>query len=676
MDQSVASSLPTTEGEQLFLAIADGGYLVAAGDGIVRECGADLAERVGVSVGSAVGRPVTELLPAWADGGDGFARALDGPDRDFAVATPGGAALRARVIPVPLTLGWEVTALLGDLGVRDTETWSVGSLRAQHGPAMDAILDSAQAEAGARLAGILVVVRPPDGEQLDREGIAERRARRATAALAELAAERDAAVAAVGAPAPPPASLPATAPDDALADLVEQARELRRRLDDAEAAAASAALERDRVRAQCDAALGALDSVSAELEDAHRERERLQAEYEEAAHHREALHADGDEAARARDALGAQLEAAETERDGLAGRLAEASAHAEALAARLVEATAHGEALQGELAQATQAHALVVDERDELLAARDTLLGERDALVAERDSLAGERGALAAERDGLVVDREALVAECEELAAERDGLLQERDTARAGAADAGQLVAELDQVRAAGTRLRAELDAVHAELTQVRAELEEERAARAEVEAALRGALDDLAAAGAERDAAARRVRELAEDAARVQSAATTIRTELGLDRPPAPQPVPATAAAAVPAAGSDPSVRPALPTAPGRAFAVVGPDGCFTRLDDAFCSLLGYRENDLRQAGWPSIIDSDNAREHRELARALRAGELAEAEVQTFYMHACGLLVGVGARVTPSPVPGLDIDHLLVEVDVTNAAAPAAHRP
>ncbi|MCW3017214.1 MAG: hypothetical protein JWO02_4306, partial [Solirubrobacterales bacterium] len=132
---------------------------------------------------------------------------------------------------------------------------------------------------------------------------------------------------------------------------------------------------------------------------------------------------------------------------------------------------------------------------------------------------------------------------------------------------------------------------------------------------------------------------------------ATAIRSELALDPP---------------VAGG----RVVLPSAPGHALAVVGPDGCFERLDDAFCELLGYREADLLKAGWPSIIDRDTAETHADLARRLRAGDLPMADVETIYMHACGLLVGVAARVTRSAIPGADTGHLLLDVELSDATA------
>jgi PAS domain S-box-containing protein len=106
----------------------------------------------------------------------------------------------------------------------------------------------------------------------------------------------------------------------------------------------------------------------------------------------------------------------------------------------------------------------------------------------------------------------------------------------------------------------------------------------------------------------------------------------------------------------------------PGQAVALIGLDGSFTRLDDAFCSLLGCREEDLRSARWPSIIDRENLAAHHEVARALRAGEIDSAYVETVYMHAQGLLVPIAGTVSMHRGGG-DADgaptHFLFRADV-----------
>jgi PAS domain S-box-containing protein len=136
--------------------------------------------------------------------------------------------------------------------------------------------------------------------------------------------------------------------------------------------------------------------------------------------------------------------------------------------------------------------------------------------------------------------------------------------------------------------------------------------------------------------------------------------------RSPWSRPAPVYAELAVPA-----EPRPDLPPAePGQAAALIALDGSFKRLDEAFCSLLGCREEDLRSARWPSIIDRDNLKAHQKLARALTAGEIESAEVETVYMHAQGLLVPIAGTVSMHRAdPGGEPTHFLFRADVSRTA-------
>ena len=137
----------------------------------------------------------------------------------------------------------------------------------------------------------------------------------------------------------------------------------------------------------------------------------------------------------------------------------------------------------------------------------------------------------------------------------------------------------------------------------------------------------------------------------------------VGARAPPRPPPRPPRRHRARPA-------RPELPAVgPGEAAALIALDGSFKRLDDAFCSLLGCREEDLRAARWPSIIDRENLQAHQEIARALKAGEIQSAEVETVYMHAQGLLVPIAGTISMHrPQPGGE-PHFLFRADVSRTA-------
>jgi PAS domain S-box-containing protein len=216
---------------------------------------------------------------------------------------------------------------------------------------------------------------------------------------------------------------------------------------------------------------------------------------------------------------------------------------------------------------------------------------------------------------------------------------------------------------------REEIDVLHRELEAVRSELQITRVAAEDVRA--------------EREHARVRANELLNEAERARAAAEAIRAEFAFDLPPSPPahatpqpfaagvpfaaPAPHATAAAQPEARDEADEpRPELPPCePGFAAALIGLDGRFERLDDAFSSLLGCREDELRAARWPSIIDRDNLTTHQEIARALRAGEIDSADVETIYMHAGGLLVPVEGTVAMCRDAAGEPTHFLFRADV-----------
>lgn len=532
--------------EQLLLGLADGSYVLSTPDGNVAECGAGVVALLGAPADKLAGRRTADVLLEGADAATlaAFDRVLhgEGPGADQTFSTTSAAgvtrALRLVVIAVPLALGWEFTSLLGELGSRDTGTWHPEALRLRHGRALEAIqgvCDSGtQPEPGARLAGILIVVRDAEAPPLTRADVARRMAEQreaARAAAAEKARRANAWADAL------------EGDGGGLEDLVEAARVLRERVEEAERESATAIADRDQALAQ----LAAAQAERAELQDARGESAVLQEHI---------------------SALGAELEAA-----------------------RLEVEVARGEHL-------------------ELEAAR------RELEVARGEHLAGA-------------------------VAERDALRE-----------------ELQRTQAQLREQTRELDSARQQLQTLRGELEHAREEIATTTAAAEGAR-------AERERERERAGELMNAAEAARAAADAIRAEFAFDTP---------AAAARPSNGGAPQAAAetvALPPAgPGEAVALIGLDGTFKRLDDAFCSLLGHRESELRSARWPSVIDRENLAAHTEIARALRAGEIHSAPVETVYMHAHGLLIPIAGTVTMHRAdPSGAATHFLFRADVRHTA-------
>jgi len=529
--------------EQVLLGLADGSYILSTPEGVVAECGVGIVALLGAPAETLVGRSTAETLTA---GADAETRAALGEllqagsagratPRVFRVATAAGVqrSLRFVVVAVPLTLGWEFTSLLSELGSRDAGIWHTEALGLRHGRALEAIervcVSGAQPDLGARLAGILIVVRDVDAPPLTRKDVDRRMAeqRAAARAAAAEAARRGGEV---------------TGRSTVIAGSQSQAAEL-------EVLAERAGVLRERV------------------EEVEREAAAAQAE---------------------RDEARARAQAAEAQARKL--WVIAAAARTEADAART----------EAERARADLATAL-----DDLQDARSESALTRGQLTVMRRELESADAALAG------VQRELDVAHEEELAGAQ---------------------AECDVLRAELATVHRDLDSVRAELTGVSGELER---TRAQLEATLAyeapAAAPSLSPAGAP---------------------------------PPASPPAP------------DPDPDPALelpPGAPGEALALIGLDGTFKRLDDAFCSLLGCSEEDLRAARWPSIIDRENVAAHEEIARALRAGEIDSAPVETVYMHAQGLLVPIAGTVSLHPAGGGAATHFLFRADVSRTSGPSS---
>ncbi len=671
-DRPRAPAPPDREIEQVLLGLADGSYVLSTPEGAIAECGVGVEGLLGARAELVLGRPTAQVLVAGADDAAvaAFERLLRGDDPGrpspaaFRTVTAGGAArsLSFVVVAVPLALGWEFTSLLGELGSRDAATWDPEALRLRHGRALEAIegvvRDGRQPDPNARLAGILVVVRDVDAPELTRADVERRMAEHraaARAAVADEARRRDRAAGRAG-PTPDPA---AAGEHPGLEDLVEGARVLRERLEEAEGDAAAAKAEREdaldrlaRAEAEVAAARAEADAARADAEGARADAEGARAEAQAVrAGHTEEASAQIQAARGETEAARRESELAQTEAEAARAELASERADAEALRAELASERAGAETLRGELQAARAAHT------ESAAAELAELRAEAGAARAELEARTGELR----ERDA---ELEARRAELEE----RDAELQARTAElRAGAEDLATQRSELARAHAVADELRGELAETVAALAGARAEL-------ATVHTELDATLAAADGARAEREQSRARAHELLREAERARAAADAIRAEFAFEDDP-----PETGAPAQPArapwtapASPPPAARPDLPAvAPGQAAALIALDGSFARLDDAFCSLLGCREEDLRAARWPSIIDRENLAAHQEIARALRAGEIESAEIETVYMHAQGLLVPLAGTISmhrADPAAGAPT-HFLFRADVSRTA-------
>jgi len=438
---------------------------------------------------------------------------------------------------------------------------------------------------------------------------------------------------------------------------------------DAAAQAEAAHAEAASARADAESARAEAQSARAEAQSAHADAERLRAELlatREAIHDERAAHSEsaGTELA----ALRAEAEAAHAEAEAFRAELT--TARAELGVVRGENALARGEA-SAVRAQLQGTHQDLHGAREQLDAARAELQARTSALHEKDAELQTLPSQLRQVRDAQLHTHAAELLERDEALHAARVYIDDHDVQLADA------VAQLASAHGAFDAMGAELEAARAELEAGAAELER---TRDEIEVAL-AAADDVRA---EREQARLRAQQLMNEAEQARAAAEAIRAEFAFDPiddrapqggPPAqrtpwsvPAPSSPTATAADAAAGEP---RPELPAVgPGEAAALIALDGSFKRLDDAFCSLLGCREEDLRAARWPSIIDRENLKAHGEIARALKAGEIQSADVETVYMHAQGLLVPIEGTVSMHRAqPGGPPTHFLFRADVSRTA-------
>jgi PAS domain S-box-containing protein len=269
---------------------------------------------------------------------------------------------------------------------------------------------------------------------------------------------------------------------------------------------------------------------------------------------------------------------------------------------------------------------------------REDALAQLAAASVELDAEAGQREA-----------RDEAHARAQAAEADAEGA---RAQAAAARTDAERARGELSAVRGDAERARGELSAARTDAERTREELS---AARTDAERAR----EELSAVRGDLERTRAVLEATRAELAAARAAADAIRAEFAFEH-------------AEPSAEPASAPCPALPPAePGHAIALIGLDGSFTRLDDAFCSLLGCREEDLRSARWPSIIDRQNLAAHHELARALRAGEIDSAVVETVYMHAQGLLVPIAGTVSMHRDGDGAPTHYLFRADVSRTLGP-----
>jgi PAS domain S-box-containing protein len=162
--------------------------------------------------------------------------------------------------------------------------------------------------------------------------------------------------------------------------------------------------------------------------------------------------------------------------------------------------------------------------------------------------------------------------------------------------------------------------------------------------------------------AVAGRLEEALAEARKAREDAEQVARELRVGRSTKPKPLP------VGFYGSDGPSEPDRPSLPdfdelSTPLATLSLDGRFMHLNGAFRKLVGYSEEEFASARWPSPAFTEHIGSQRELRRALAAGEVDEAQIETAYMHREGLLVPLVGRMglvrDEEGVP----DHLLFSV-------------
>lgn len=333
---------------------------------------------------------------------------------------------------------------------------------------------------------------------------------------------------------------------------------------------------------------------------------------------------------------GSQASRAEAER--MAAAFKSARAEADHLAHELEEARRELDAARQEAMQPPAG-----EELERLTAERDELNAALEAARAEEGDRGAALAAVEAERDELTAALAAAQAERDELTAALAAAQAERDEART----------TIPRLQAEGEAARARLAELEAEADTLQRRLDDAERAAAESTAEVDEARRLVAE---ERERAVARLREVDDALATERGRLADLRTRIDAgDAEPERD-----AVQAGPRLGLDDIATPR---------AHIGLDGHFTRLNSAFCRLVGYSEAEFRRAPWPPIADQEGLAALEELTRRVIEGELESGPVDAAYMHAQGLLVPiVGTLSAERDEAGLT-SHLVLDVEPPGGA-------
>jgi PAS domain S-box-containing protein len=366
--------------------------------------------------------------------------------------------------------------------------------------------------------------------------------------------------------------------------------------------------------------------VRAALKQATAERDELRRELD---HARAAL---GD-ATRDRETVGAVASETEREREALRTELERAARRCEELSAELDAKTAELQALPGK------------DTLDAAKRDRDEARSALAAALAERDRSASALQAAAGERDGADAALRQAEAERDEARTALAEMASESEAARVALAEhearAEELRRQLEEAERAAAQRAVEAEAAAREASEQRERVEagflatealaHERAKVSELEA-------QIAALTGELEGALARAAEHA-PAVPTRRYAPPRPFQAGLDDVGSPR-------------------------------AHIGLDGRFVALNEGFCELVGYSEDEFGHAYWPPVVDAEHRDELRRATARVIAGEVPSWHVDTVYMAGSGALVRVVGSLRLERDESGSATHLVLDAEPLSAIA------